>query len=80
MFNKNTTPDQKRKILGTSIVFPPIMVNNKDQYQMYLIKQLAISLRPIDATLKTFMTYIMLGGLTLVCPQYAHYRQYCFDF
>ena len=80
MFDKNTTMDQKRKILGTATVFPPIIITDKNQYQMYLIKQLSILLRPIDESMKTLMTYIMLGGLTLVCPQYAHYRQYCFDF
>ena len=80
MFDKNTTPDQKRSILGTATVFPPVIITDKHQYHRYLVNQLATLLRPLDASLKTLLTYIMLGGLTLVCPQYAHYRQYCFDF
>ena len=80
MFDKNTTADQKQRILGNDTVFPPVVVRTTEQYQRYLIAQLTCLVRPKDASLKTLMTYIMLGGLTLVCPQYSHYRQYCFDF
>lgn len=82
MFAKNTTPEQKHRVLGNGIVFQPFDFNlaSKAQYQHYLLQQVIKILRPIDASMKTLVTFIMLGGLTLVCPQYSHYRMYAFEF
>lgn len=82
MFEKNTTLDQKQRILGDAVVFQSIDFTqfNKLQYQHYLLQQAIKILRPCDPSLKTLTTFIMLGGLTLVCPQYAQYRMYAFEF
>lgn len=82
MFAKNTTVDQKRRVLGNRVIFQPFDFNrsSKAQYQHYLLQQVIKIIRPIDASMKTLVTFIMLGGLTLVCPQYSHYHMYAFEF
>jgi len=68
--------------LGNGSVFQPFDMNlsSKAHYQHYLLQQVIKIIRPIDQSLKTLMTFIMLGGLTLVCPQFSHYRMYAFEF
>lgn len=82
MFEKNTTLDQKDRILGNTVVFQGVDYTqfNKLQYQHYLLQQVIKILKPRDPSLKTLTTFIMLGGLTLVCPQYSQYRMYSFEF
>lgn len=80
MFEKNTTNQQKLSIVGQKKSFPPFTITSIDKYQRYLLTQLVTILRPNDSSLKTLVTFIMLGGLTLVCPEYSHYRHYNFDF
>lgn len=80
MFEKNTTNEQKISILGQKKCFPPMIIGSIEHYQRYLLTHLATILRPNDPSLKTLTTFIMLGGLTLVCHQYSNYRHYNFDF
>lgn len=92
MFNSNTTTEQKRRILGydsynipnyerhAQLVFPTHVFTNIDDYRKYLIQQMCLIMRPFDPSLKTFTTFIILGGLTLVCPEYSHYKHFTFDF
>lgn len=81
LYYKNTSVQQRNQISDRILFIEENdFTNDLTIFQSYLLENIQCIINPIDSSLKLFGIYLILGGLTLICPEYKEYKNYIFDF